>query len=225
MTTASEHAGDFVERKRSIEFVGGGSAAEAVGGIGGLVLAILGLAGVLPMLLAEIATIAIGASLLVEGGVVGARIRKLLSEIGGGVMTVAEVGGGMSVEILAGLAGVVLGILALLGTFPETLMAASVVVFGGALLLASGVTSRLNALVLEKAGIQEDAQRIAAEAVTVASGVQILLGLGALTLGVVALVGLVPLTLVLVGLLVSGAAVTISGTALASRMMAAVMGH
>lgn len=225
MATASEHTGDYVERKMSMELVGGSSAAEAIGGIGGLILAILGLAGVLSLVLAEVATIAIGASMLVEGGIVGARIRKLLSEVGGGTAATAEVGGGMSVEILGGLGGIVLGILALLGIVPTMLMAASVVVFGSTLLLSAGVTARLNALAFESTGMHETAKRVASEAVTAASAVQVLLGLGAITLGIISLVGVAPLTLVLVGLLVSGSAVTVSGTALASRMMTAVSGQ
>lgn len=218
--------GQIAERKMSMELVAGGSTAEAIGGIGGLILAILGLAGVLSLVLAEVATIAIGGSMLVEGGIIGARIRKLLSEVGGGTVTTAEVGGGMSVELLGGLAGIVLGILALLGIVPTMLMSAAVVVFGGTLLLSAGVTARLNSLAFQTAGtMHETAKRIASEAVTAASGVQVLLGLGTITLGIIALVGVAPLTLVLVGLLVSGSAVTISGTALASRMMAAVAGQ
>jgi hypothetical protein len=54
-----------------------GSGAEAVAGGAALVLAILGLAGLLPMVLASIAVIAVGAAFLFQGAAVAARHRRL----------------------------------------------------------------------------------------------------------------------------------------------------
>ena len=83
-----------------------------------LVLAILGLAGVVPMYMAFIATIVLGVALLFEGWALASRYSKLLSEMGGGLLTATELGGGITAEFLAGAAGVALGILALLGVVP-----------------------------------------------------------------------------------------------------------
>jgi hypothetical protein len=87
------------------------------------------------------------------------------------------------------------------------------------LLLGSATVSRLNALAFESAITHETSRRVAREAVQAAAGVQLLLGLGSLTLGILAVVGILPLVLTLVGLLTTGAAVVFSGTAIASRMM------
>jgi hypothetical protein len=62
-------------------------------------------------------------------------------------------------------------------------------------------------------------QQIAREAVSAAAGMQMFVGLGSITLGILALVGLAPLTLVLVAMLALGAAVLLSGAAIRSRML------
>lgn len=59
-----------------------------------VVLAILGLAGVIPLYLAFIATIVLGVALLFEGWTLALRYSKLLSEIGGSFLTATELGGG-----------------------------------------------------------------------------------------------------------------------------------
>ncbi len=102
-----------LEQRKPVEEVVGGSIAEGVGGAGAIVLAILGLIGILPATLASIAVIAIGLALLVGGGAVAAQYSRLLTkaEPGSGAQLI---GGGMTMEALCGLTGVVLGILALL---------------------------------------------------------------------------------------------------------------
>jgi hypothetical protein len=111
-----------------------GSGVEAVAGGAALVLAILGLAGLLPMVLASIAVIAAGAAFLFQGAAVAARHRRLALEAGGGE---AEIETGMSTEIAGGLAGIALGILALIGIETVALLAISAIVFGGTLLFGS----------------------------------------------------------------------------------------
>lgn len=81
--------------------------------------------------------------------------RRPMEEVIGGSMPLASiaviaiglsllVGGGMTMEALCGLAGVVLGILALLDLDPVTLVSVSVLIYGGAWLMASLATARLN---------------------------------------------------------------------------------
>jgi hypothetical protein len=216
---------ELAERKLSMEVVAGGSTAEAIGGIGAVVLAIVGLAGVLPVEMARIATIVLGAALLFEGGSLVSRFSKVLSEIDGRTFGMAEIGGGVTVELMSGLAGIVLGILALMGVVPLTLMSVAVVVFGAALLLSTGATSRLNALAYEQEGWQESHHRLAREAVSAATGVQMLLGLGAITLGILSLVGITPMILILVGFLTVGVSILSSGSAIAGRMVGTLMGR
>ena len=52
------------QRERSMKIVTGGSLTEALGGCGAVVLAILGLAGALPITMASVGVIAIGVALL-----------------------------------------------------------------------------------------------------------------------------------------------------------------
>src|SRR5689334_292589 len=64
---------------RTVKVLAGASLSEAAVACGAGVLAILGLVGVAPTLMAPIAVIAIGASLLVEGAGFAARISQLRS--------------------------------------------------------------------------------------------------------------------------------------------------
>ena len=58
----------------------GGSIAEGLSGIAAVALAIIGLAHVFPLLMASIATIALGAALAFEGGAISARYAALIEE-------------------------------------------------------------------------------------------------------------------------------------------------
>src|SRR5262249_54912297 len=134
------------EQRKSIKVVAGGSITEAICGAATGGLTILGLAGVLPGAMASIATIALGVALLAEGGAIPAPYSRVIREGTPEWEARAEIGGGMGAEFLAGGAGVVLGILGLLGIGTATLVPIAVIVFGGALLLGSGVTADLGTL-------------------------------------------------------------------------------
>jgi hypothetical protein len=110
--------------------IAGGSMIEAVGGVGALALAILGLAGILPLEFAAIAVICVGAALVFEGGAIGTRFSRLLSATGSGRLGAAELGGGMTAEFLGGAAGLVLGLLALLGVATGILIPVAAIVLG-----------------------------------------------------------------------------------------------
>jgi hypothetical protein len=205
------------EREKSMKVVAGGSITETICGAAAVVLAVIGLAGTLPGYMASIATIAFGIALLAEGGAVAARYSALIHEtthVGPGAPT--ELGGGMGAEFLAGGAGVVLGVLGLLGIATATLLPIAVIVFGGALLLGSAATVDLGSFA---AGVGEHRLAAVSRQITVAaSGAQVLLGIAAIVLGIIALVGIEPVPVTLVGLLVLGASVVFSGAAISSRM-------
>ena len=166
-----------------------------------------------------IATIAIGVALVFEGGSIAAEYSRIISKTAENSTQTVEVGGGMTAEMLAGIAGIVLGILALLGLDSPTLSAAAVIVFGAALSLSSGMISRLNELKIEVSGAQRTAQKVAHEAVSAAAGTQVLVGLAAGVLGILALVGIAPTVLVLVGLLTVGTSLLLSGGAVSGRLI------
>jgi hypothetical protein len=189
-----------------------GSGAEAIAGAGALVLAILGLAGIFPLILAPIAVIAAGAAFLFQGAAVAARHRRLAFEAGGGGV---EIEAGMSAEMLGGLAGITLGILALIGIETVPLLAISAIVFGGALLFGSPAIYRASRAEPEVPILDIIARETAAGA----AGAQALIGIGAIALGILALVGIIPQTLVLVSVLSVGAAALLSGGALMTKMV------
>lgn len=197
----------------------GRSAAATSGGAAAIVLSILGLAGIYPMFMLPVATLAIGVAFLFKGAAVVADYTKALRHTDAGTLEQAEFSGGMSAEILAGAAGIVLGILGLLSHFAITLDACALIAFGGAQLMSSGVTHQLNQVKIAASGADNLAQRIAEEATMAANGSQILAGLAAAVLGILSLIGLAPVTLTLVGLLGIGGVNLLTGSALGSKMV------
>jgi len=212
-----EHA-DFTvqEREATMSIVAGGSFAEAIGGIGAVVLAILGLVGVMPEDMAAIATLAVGVALLLQGIAVATRFSNLFSQTGKSLADAAELGGGMGAEFLGGAAGGILGVLAILNIAPTTLMSIAIIVFGASLLLSSITTYRVDSLSSKLGQTTLSAgQTLAALAV---SGIQVLAGIAGIALGIIALVGVSTMILILVGLLCVGGSVLISGTALSGTV-------
>jgi hypothetical protein len=197
-----------------------GSVVDAAAGIAVVVLAIIGLAHVDWTAGGAIAAIVLGAALLAQGGAVAAEYSKLLTMITGGAIGSIELGGGMTVEVLAGASIVVLGVLALIGFSPVVLLAAGVIAVGASLVLAAGPLQRLNTLKVQAAGLSELAQRVAEGAIACAITAQVLCGGAAVVLGILALTVTAHATvLMLVGLLILGATVAVSGTALTGRLL------
>ncbi len=207
------------ETERSMKVVSGGTSTEAVLGAAVVVLAILGLAEVQTFYMLTIAAIAAGAALLAEGAAIMARFSKLVHEIDGGRSTRGELGSGMTTELAGGVAAVVLGVLALIGMMPVTLTAIAAIVLGASLLLSSGTTSRLADLeLMHTYRRHETMHEVTRQAAMAAAGTQALVGLAAIVLGILALIGFEPVTLTLVALLSVGAALLLSGGAVAGRM-------
>jgi hypothetical protein len=206
------------EREKSIKIVTGGSLTEALGGGGAVVLAILGLAGVMPGYMAPIAVIAIGVALLAQGSAAAARWSTLVAQTRSfDWSSRSELGSGLSAELFGGGAGIVLGILSLLSIMPWVLIPVSLLVFGGTLLVGSGTTVDLGTMA--GPGTYDQFGRVTREVSMAASGTQVLVGVGAIVLGILALVGVDPLILSLVGLLAIGASILLAGSAVSSRML------
>lgn len=208
------------EEEQAAHAVAGGSIGEALAGAAAAILALLGFWGIVPMTLAAIATIAVGAALLLEGGGVAARYSELLSEtVGDPWAGRVAFGTGVAAETVGGIAGVILGVLALVGVAPLVLMGSAVVVFGAALLLGSSATARLSGLAFAAAKPSPLTERLSRDAVLAAAGGQVLVGLAGVTLGILAIIGVSAPTLLLVSMLALGASTLINGTALGGRMM------
>lgn len=218
-------------QRRFLEIETNGSAVEAVGGLGVIILSILGLAGAEPIFLAPCAGVIFGAALFAQGAYIGAENATLVSKVSGGAFSGFDLAGGIGVEFLAGGAAIALGILALVGRSPEFLLPALVIAAGAGLILSTGTIQRQSGLKLEAAGAPEIAQRVVNNSVTSIASAQFLAGLAAIVLGIIAFVPTRPglsavqtapgaswMTLTLVALLILGATITLTGAALAGRM-------
>ena len=203
-------------------FLAAGSLGEGVAGGAAIALAVIGLAGRLPIFMAGIATIAIGVAFLFEGAAISSRIRTILAETssrGGAILT--EVGGGVSAEFLAGIAGIALGILGLARISPSILIPVAAILFGGALTVGSMINARLNHILITRQEKNEIAREVAHEAVSATAGMQALVGLGSVTLGILslALVGVSWMPLCLIAMMALGVTDLIGGIGITSRLL------
>jgi hypothetical protein len=207
--------------KGAAKIVAGGSFSETVTAMGAIAIAIIALVGVLPTLLAAIAAIVTGAALLMEGSAISARMAREIAREGFTADS-AELAGGLTSEFIAGAAGVVLGILSLLSLAPMTLLAVAAVTLGGGLVMGSMVSSEVRHV--QVAASEPHYARHAIErAVSAANGVRAMFGLGAVTLGILALIyPMASLILSLIAYLVVGVSVMLSGSAVGAKMMSAM---
>ena len=214
--TTGEHPAEVAhEEKISAATLAGGASLELIGGGGAAVLAIIGLAGYLPLFMTSIAAIAIGGALLAHGAAVTARWADTMRRVSGDRSEQIEVGGGAGSEFFGGAAAIVLGILALAGTIPLVLLPVAAIIVGGTILLGAPAQPEIARLAPDR---DRRMSRITRDAVEGASGGMVLAGLGAIVLGILALVGVGPVyTLVQVALLAVGIALLIGGGALTAR--------
>ena len=196
---------------QTARMVESGSLMESIAGLAGIVLAIVGLANVLPQILLPIATIALGAGLVAEGGVIAARFSNLLTATGKEQYQTTELGVGLTSEVVGGIAGIVLGILALIKIEPMILLPVAAIVFGATLIFGTGINSRLNNMQIGQSGGDAHFRAVAREAVSASSGVQMFLGLASIALGILGVIGINPLTLSLVALLCVGSPTSLPG--------------
>jgi hypothetical protein len=207
----------FAERAWNFEL--GGSLTEASTGAAAIVLAILGLLRIAPAELVSIATILIGTSFLFLGGMLASRYARFSRvELPVEREVISE---GMAMEALCGLTGVVLGVIALMSSYPLTLVSVAAIVFGIGLLVASGTTAQLRRVGLRelRRAESEPSGTYTPEPAYVASGPGILIALGGVVLGILAVAGFDPLMLTLVAMLGFGVAVLLSGTSFSTTML------
>jgi hypothetical protein len=192
-----------------------GSVGEAVAGAAGLVLAILGLLGILPLTLDAIAGIALGVALLLGGAALAARYSRAIPPT---ALPRArhDISGALGLQAIAGIAAVVLGVLALLGVSSLELLGVTVIVLGAALLAVGGGMDRLGR---SARWLRGDAGRSGeVDSASVAAGWEVLIGVAAVVLGILALTGRAPLMLTLIAMLSVGAALLVTGSLVASRL-------
>jgi hypothetical protein len=197
-----------------------GGLADAIGGVATVVLAIVALAGVHADVLTPIAIIVFGAALLIQGG-------AMLSEYGQVILPAqfsAEQFGGASLSslFLVGAAGIVLGILSLIGIQVATLSSVAVIAFGAALVVSSNSVRQLymlRSVSMRAVSSQGGAQFLAGEMASGSAGVQLLAGLTGIVLGILAVTGTYPVTLMLSALIVLGATVVLTGSTMSGIVL------
>jgi hypothetical protein len=206
-----------------------GGLIDAIGGIAAGVLAIIGLTGFDPEGMAAIATIVLGAAFLVQAGTILSDYAHILYQTG----TVSSssdgvAGDGLAAMFMVGAAGVVLGVLALLAIETTALTAIAVIAFGSALVLSSSSVRALytlrgqSAVVMSRSG----SEVLAGQMASGSAGIQLITGLAAVVLGILAVAGRAPHVLTLVALLVLGITVLLAGSALSSLILSFVRpGH
>lgn len=181
---------------------------EAAAALAVIVLAILGLVDIVPDAMLGIATIVVGAGLLLQGTKMAAEYGELLAEAGS-AESLPTVGGGITLEFLAGGVGIVLGILSLF-SHTGVLAPAALIVFGGTLLLGGGVAARIGV----PAGMTAATDAVATmvrQSATVAAGAQAMIGIAAIVLGILSFAAAHGAVLNLVGLLAVGAGMLMTG--------------
>lgn len=196
----------------SLGVYGGNAMFQTIGGATAVVLSILGLANLYPEYMVAVSTIAIGGVLAMQGAALGSRYTRFVAETGTR-HGASEIGTGLTAEFIAGSAAVALGILSLLGLDPKVLTPVAVIVLGSGMLIGAGVPGRIAHLA---AGSQHS-EHFAGEALMAGAGAEVLVGGAAVVLGIIALVGAIPITLTLVALLAMGAATLMTGMALAGK--------
>jgi hypothetical protein len=217
-TIQQQHLGTLHEREGTFfTELAAGSTSEVLGGATAVVLAILGLAGIETTYMLPIAALVIGAAFVVEGGVLIARYADAMTETPANRASM-QLGGGVTTEFLGGCAGIVLGILALVGIAPQVLVSVAVLVFGAALIWESRATSRFESFESSSTA-HPMGHEIAREAMLAASGAQAFIGLATVVLGILALTHIATVALTLVAMLIVGASIVLTGSAVTGWFM------
>ncbi len=217
--TTQTGLGHLTEEKIPAKTVMGGSIGEGLSSGVAFVLALIGLAGILPETLLPIAVIAMGAAFLFEGASISMRFSNLLTETSRGRLDRAEFGVGVTSEFLGGITGVVLGILSLLRMHLTVLIPIALIVYGATLMLSSGVTFRLNAIEADVSEESTQFKKIAHEAMSVSALTEFVLGIAAAVLGIIAISGIYTSAISFVGMMVIGFSGLIAGAAVTTRMI------
>ncbi len=146
-----------------------------------IVLSIIGLANY-SLMASAVAVIMLAVVFMLEGGTMVRFFRLSHRKRETGAQTVE-----LSAEIVAGVAGLVLGIMAIMGYIPITMISIAVIVYGAALILGAAFAPTFGAV-----GTKLERQ----------STFEILTGVAGLTLGILAVIGIYPLILSLVAIIV-----------------------
>ena len=197
------------------------SIVELIAALAVVVLTILGLAEVSPSFLVAIATIVFGVGLLLYGTAALSQLNVALARFSASETELGSISGGWSTLFLAGVAGIVLGILALLGVSSTELVAIAAIGFGASLLISSNASMRMRIMGATPTNADPMLARIVGDMATDTTGLQTMAGLAAIVLGILALSGFAPTKLVLIALLELGCFSSLTSAAIGGTFVRA----
>jgi len=186
---------------------------EGAAGIAVIVLAVIALAGTSSGTLASIVTIVVGVGLMVQAFNSAADNSKVTTA---NATPIPDLGGEVLVDGLSGITGIILGILALVGINPPYLVPSALIVFGGALLLSGAIG--LPATTSQSAVPGGQTQVVSYQRSAAASGMEILIGIAAIVLGILSLIFVGSWVLALVGFIAVGAALLMVSATFSATM-------
>jgi hypothetical protein len=191
-----------------------GATIASIYGLAAVVLTILGLSGVLPATMTAVATIVVGLSLAFFGRTALASAR--LGRMHLGLWRQLRFWGGVISLGLAGLTGVVLGILGLVFSAVTIFGGIVAIVFGAAMLEATGITMSM----LFGEPLRSEGWFLLGRYTALAA--EFIVGFGVIVLGILALLHLAPVLFPLISLLALGftsalATSVLCGTTLGAR--------
>ena len=196
--TAEEHAAQVA--------IASGSSFELCTGVLAAIAAVVGIANYFPLYTGALATIAIGFSLLAQGGTLAARWQNV-DRVAGTERAEAI---GIGSEVIGGFAGIALGALALLGVAPLVLLPVAAIVLGAALLFGGPAQPQIADAAPHTGRHRFRATR---DALRTSSSVMVMAGLAGVVLGVLGLAmeGYVLLFALIAMLAISGALIVAGG--------------
>jgi hypothetical protein len=189
---------------------------ETVGGLALIALGIVALARIYPGLIDSINIVVAGVALLFMTISLSGELARVYSTPSRDLME-TEVGSGLSAGVMAGIAGIVLGILGILDIARPTLISVAVIVFGAAVLLDFAMMAQTR-LIRSAVTTSAESARVASAPSGTAMA-SIFVGVALVTLGIIAVVGVRPDILVAVSLLGLGGYLFLKGTAIVAYIV------
>jgi len=179
-----------------------------------LLLAIFGLLGVAPRMMAALCCVGAGLAVAFEAAGVTRRYRRLVSFHGKDESS--EIRGAMIAQVVGGIVAFLLGMLALIGIEPLAFPAIASIVVGASLLLGTGAEIEVHSVT---ASLEpSETRRVIHQAVIAAGGARLLIAVASITLGILAFAGIEPLTLLLTTSLLLGVGLLLGSVSVGDGM-------
>jgi ABC-type nickel/cobalt efflux system permease component RcnA len=202
------------EQQFTLAMISGAAGFQAFCGAAAVTLLIIGLAGVAARYLTGCAGIALGVALIAYGGVLAARWRQDVAHYVGKSQQL-DLAAALLNEVLGGAAGLVLACIGLAGYAPQVMFSCAAIVFGGVLLFGGAAQPVVAILARDD---QPRYERLSRTAMDASGGIMAFVGIGAVVLGVLGLIGVGPgFVLAMVAFLAIGGALLLAGLAEAAR--------